>query len=94
MSRASLRLYSEKLELRRGGASEDESDDMCRDMDADRIEGSSTVLARRRKWPGGALPAEEEEAVAVVEVVWWWPKLMPEVAAWPGRAEEEDAVEA
>lgn len=91
MSRASLRLYSEKLELRRGGAaSEDESDDMCRDMDADRIEGSSTVLARRRKWPGGAL-LEEDEVVVVVVV---WPKLMPEGAAWPGRAEEEEAVEA
>lgn len=36
---------------------------------------------------------EDDEVVVVAEVE-WWPKLMPEGAAWPGRAEEEDAVEA
>lgn len=86
MSRASFRLYSEKLELLRGGASDDESEEKCRDMDPDRIGGSPTVLALRMKCPREALlPLQTPR-----------PRLMPELAASPARAEDEDtdAVEA
>lgn len=83
MSRASFRLYSEKLELLRGSASDDESE-KCRDMDPDRIEGSSKVLARRIKCPGDA-------ALALLLLL-PWPRLTPELAASPGFA--GDAVEA
>lgn len=84
MSRASFRLYSEKLELLRGSASDDESE-KCRDMDPDRSEGSSKGLARRIKCPGDA-------ALALLLALVPWPRLTPELAASPGLA--GDAVEA
>lgn len=86
MSRASFRLYSEKLELLRGSASDDESE-KCRDMDPDRIEGSSKVLARRIKCPGDAALA-----LLLLLALVPWPRLTPELAASPGFA--GDAVEA
>lgn len=86
MSRASFRLYSEKLELLRGSASDDESE-KCRDMDPDRIEGSSKVLARRIKCPGDAALA-----LPLLLALVPWPRLTPELVASPGFA--GDAVEA
>lgn len=87
MSRASFKLYSEKLELLRGSASDDESE-KCRDMDPDRIEGSSKGLARRIKCPGEVVLPLPLALVLPPP----WPRLTPELAASPGLA--DDAVEA
>lgn len=62
ISRASPKLYSEKLELLRGGASiEDDSDesDLAENLVRRGDVASSIVFTRRMAWPGGLLRPDD-----------------------------------
>lgn len=85
-SRASPRLYSEKLELLRGGASKDASEVMPLNGGRRRVGFvSSTVLARRMAWPGGCGIVKPELELAVAAAAF---RLLLEV---DGRGAPGDA---